>query len=70
MSETTALQVGNNYRLVHSRFGQATVRVDRVDEEWADTTVLQGVLRGMTENWGPGDKKPVRLSHSKFYELN
>ncbi len=61
---------GNNYRLSHSRFGLATVRVDSVDDEWAQVTILQGVLRGMTETWGAGDKKAVRLSNSKFYNLD
>lgn len=62
-------EITKNYRLTHNRFGQAIVRVDRVDDEWADVTILQGVLRGLTETWGAGDKKTVRLSHSKFQDV-
>ena len=62
-------EVGKNYRITHNRFGQAIVRVDAVNEEWADTTILHGVLRGLTETWGAGDKKTVRLEHSKFQDV-
>jgi hypothetical protein len=63
MDEPTLPEKGKTYALHHSRFGRATVRVESVSEEWADTTVVSGYLRGMRDEWGPGDVKTVRLSH-------
>ena len=63
-----APKVGQTYVLKHARFGRATVRVTRVDDEWADTIVVSGKLVGMQDEWGPGDSKTVRLSHCRAWE--
>ena len=61
------IKVGKIYALRHQRFGRATVKILRADEEWIDTEIISGTLRGMTENWGPGDTKTVRRSHCTFF---
>ena len=60
------LEIGKTYALRHARFGKATVKILAVDGEWIDTEVVAGRLRGMTEDWNPGDTKTVRESHCNF----
>ena len=64
----TDVQSGHQYRLRHSRFGRADVRVTYVDAEWIDVVVTHGVLRGMGRGavWEVGDEKRVRREHCHF----
>lgn len=61
------IEVGKTYALRHQRFGRATVKILRADDEWIDTEIVAGTLRGMMEDWGPGDTKTVRRSHCTFF---
>lgn len=67
MNIITSPEVGKIYDLRHSRFGRATVKIISITGEWIDVEVVSGVLRGMTEEWFPGDTKTVRDSHCAFY---
>ena len=60
-------KVGEIVDVRTQRFGRATVKILNVGEEWIDTEIVKGLLTGMTEDWGPGDKKTLRLSHCTFY---
>ena len=55
--------IGRTMALHHTRFGRATVKVTRVDGEWIDCEIVAGKLRGMCDEWGPGETKTVRESH-------
>lgn len=65
-SGCSAPTAGLTYYLHHSRFGRATVKVLRVYDEWADCRVVSGTLRGMTDDWGPGERKTVRIEHGSW----
>lgn len=60
-------KVGEIVDVRTQRFGRATVKILNVGEEWVDTEIVKGWLTGMTEEWGPGDRKTLRLSHCTFY---
>lgn len=66
MSEQIELETGRHYRLNHSRFGVATVKVMWADSTWAGCEIMKGTLRGMgrTATWGPGDSKTVRIDQA------
>lgn len=49
------------------RFGRATVKIISVGEEWIDVEIVKGRLVGMTDEWGPGDRKTLRAAHCHFY---
>ena len=51
------------YKLIHTRFGQATVKVTAVNGEWIDCEIVSGKLVGMSGVWGVGETKTVRASH-------
>ena len=36
------------------------------DDCWMDVQVVEGRLVGLSDAWGPGDTKTVRLSHCQF----
>ena len=61
-------KIGDIVDVSTTRFGRATVKIINVGEEWIDTEIVKGWLRGMTEDWGPGDKKTLRIEHCTFYE--
>lgn len=61
------IEVGKTYTLRHQRFGRAIVKILRAGDEWIDIEIVAGTLRGMTEDWGPGDLKTVRRSHCTFF---
>lgn len=63
------LPIGHDYLLKHCRFGEAVVHVHSRDDEWVYTTVQKGILRGINQDWLPGDAKPVRISNSRFYPV-
>ena len=62
---------GLTYKLHHSRFGRATVKVLRVDDEWADCKILRGTLHGLSLGsvWGPGATKNLRIDHGSWVLL-
>ena len=63
----TTLQVGQTYRLRHSRFGNAVVTVKAIPcETWIAVEIKSGVLRGVNNCWEPGDCKSVRRVHCIF----
>lgn len=69
-NETNAapIEVGTTYDLRHTRLGRATVRVvEIIDDEWIETEVVAGVLRGMRDEWHAGDRKTVLRGHCTFY---
>ena len=62
------LTVGETYKLSHSRFGRATVRITNNGElsEWVEVEVVSGLLRGMCDEWGPGETKTLRKTQCNF----
>lgn len=66
MNTEPELIVGGTYALRHVRFGRATVKILGITDEWIDTEVVSGVLRGMRDEWHPGDEKTVRREHCHF----
>ena len=58
--------IGHTYKLRHSRFGKATVKILAVEDTWIDVEVVHGTLCGMCDEWGPGETKTVRREHCTF----
>lgn len=69
MSNLATYLLGKTLKLHHTRFGRATVKVVAVNGEWIDCEIVAGKLRGMTEEWGPGETKTVRESHCISWEV-
>lgn len=49
------------------RFGRATVKVITIGQEWIDVEIVKGFLTGTGDEWGPGDRKSLRIEHCYFY---
>lgn len=56
-------EIGKTYKLHHTRFGRATVKVIAINGEWIDCDIVSGKLVGMNDRWGVGETKTVRASH-------
>ena len=67
--KTATVENGKTYLLRHSRFGCATVIIERQDPEWVDVTIVNHQLVGMRDAWLTGDTKTVRRSHCTFEEV-
>ena len=52
--------------ILRCQFGTATVIVRAVSDEWIEVEIEVGRLRGIIEEWGPGDRKYVRVSECVF----
>lgn len=63
----TRPEVGETVDVRTYRFGRATVKILSIDDEWVETEIVRGFLSGMRDEWGPGDRKTLRLSHCMFY---
>lgn len=61
-------KIGDVVDVRTTRFGRATVKIRRIDDEWIDTEIIKGKLVGMTDEWLPGDTKTLRISHCTFYQ--
>jgi hypothetical protein len=61
------IEVGCIYDIRHSRFGRAKVKVLWKDDEWIETEIVSGILKGMRDEWYPGDEKSLRIEHCHFY---
>ena len=60
-------KIGETATVHHTRFGRATVKILNIHDEWIETEIVAGKLIGMRDEWHPGDKKTLRLSHCTFY---
>lgn len=62
-------EVGQTYRLVHTRKGTFQVKVLALDSEWVDVQITGGKakLTSDTDNLGPGSTFSVRRSFALFY---
>lgn len=81
-SHGSEIEVGKTYKLHHCRFGNATVKILSVTaikdeckpylpiDAWIATEVVSGVLRGINDEWYPGDQKTLRQSHCTFSPNN
>jgi len=68
MSESQKLpEIGAIIDVRTTRFGRATVKILGTHGEWVDVEIVKGKLIGMTDEWGPGDSKTLRISHCTFY---
>lgn len=67
MSTTTRPEVGEIIDVRTYRFGRATVNVISIEDEWIEVEIVRGWLQGMTAQWGPGDRKVLRMAHCMFY---
>jgi hypothetical protein len=61
------LKPGVNYRMVHSRKGEAVVKCVEPYEDGGAFIVIEGVLRGINDLYGPGDKFTTINNLAKFY---
>jgi hypothetical protein len=68
--KVSAVDIGATYKLRHSRFGNAKVKVVKVSGEWIDVEIISGTLRGACDFWTAGDVKTVRESHCTFTKLS
>lgn len=59
---------GKLYRMVHSRKGKAVVECVTPFDDGGDFIVREGILRGMQDEYGPGDKFTTVNNLAKFYE--
>lgn len=67
MFDGTIAHVGDTVDVQTSRFGRATVTVLQRGDEFCRVEVVAGVLRGIRDEWHPGEQKDLRLSHCHFY---
>lgn len=61
------LKPGVNYRMVHSRKGEAMVKCVEPAEDGGTFIVMEGELRGIKVVHGPGDRFTTVNSLAKFY---
>jgi len=56
-----------NYRMVHSRKGEAVVKCVEPDTDGGTFVVIEGELRGINDFYGPSDKFTTINNLAKFY---
>ncbi len=61
------LKPGVNYRMVHSRKGEAVVKCVASQEDGGEFIVIEGELRGIHDYYGPGDGFTTVNNLAKFY---
>lgn len=61
------LKPGVNYRMVHSRKGEAVVKCTAAQEDGGEFIVIEGELRGINDFYGPGDEFTTINNLAKFY---
>jgi hypothetical protein len=61
------LKPGVNYRMVHSRKGEAVVKCEEPAPDGGTFIVIEGELRGIHDFYGPGDRFTTVNNLAKFY---
>jgi hypothetical protein len=61
------LKPGVNYRMVHSRKGEAVVKCVAAQEDGGEFIVIEGVLQGIHDRYETGDEITVVNNLAKFY---
>lgn len=61
------LKPGVNYRMVHSRKGEALVKCVAPAQDGGTFIVMEGELRGIHDFYGPGDRFDTVNNLAKFY---